>query len=141
MYCKQLSLFLWKFSDVRELYAVYVHFIAQVFRQFINRPGFGKTYFFYWIFWAKNLIIFILCNSVPSLWSFKTPSMINQKRIWNLKYLARTERKGGIKLWQNLMDMCPFTFPFYVPHERLPHVYEVKKKHSANNIRKGLSIV
>lgn len=45
MYCKQLSLLFLKFSDVSQLYAVYIHFIAHVFSEFINRPGFGKTYF------------------------------------------------------------------------------------------------
>lgn len=58
--------------------------------------------------------------------------MINQKRIWNLKYLARTERKGGIKVWENLMDVRPFTSQFHDPHERLPHVYGVREKQSCS---------
>ena len=79
---------------------------------------------------CQILIIFILCNSGPSLWSFKTPSEINQNRIRNLKYLATTERKGGIKVCENLMDMCPFTSSFHVPHECLPHTHGVRESTS-----------
>ena len=67
MYCKQLSLLFLKFSDVRQLYAVYIHFISQVFREFINRPGFGKTYFFIEFFGQKILkFLFFVIVDLPS---------------------------------------------------------------------------
>lgn len=134
MYCKLF------FIIIFEIFRYYTALCClcsfhSLFRQVISRTGFGKG-FFYGFFLDKNLmscqilIIFILCNSGPSLWSFETPSEINQNRIRNLKYLATTERKGGIKVCENSMDMHPFTSPFHVPHESLPHTHGVRESTS-----------
>ena len=132
MYCKLF------FIIIFEIFRYYTALCClcsfhSLFRQVISRTGFGKG-FFYGFCLDKNLmscqilIIFILCNSGPSLCSFKTPNEINQNRIRNLKYLATTERKGGVKVCENSMDMHPFTSPFHIPHECLPHTYGVREK-------------
>ena len=99
-----------KFSDIRQLYAVYVHFIAFLDKLLVEQAL--EKVFFYGFFFGQ------------------TPSEINQNRIRNLKYLATTERKGGIKVCENSMDMCSFTSPFHIPHECLPHTHGVRESTS-----------